>query len=105
MYHSSSQHLSAAHLPQRICAEGITDIPELVVIDETTQCEHCKEHNAKVKSYRTCGVTLHGFSEEKTKTLKETAAQVMILANQDKRSRQGTSARKVKNTKTRSIIS
>ena len=37
--------------------EGNTDITELMVIDETTQCDEC-EHNAKGKSFCTCGVTL-----------------------------------------------
>ena len=30
---------------------GNTDITELVVIDVTTQCEKCKEHNAKGNSF------------------------------------------------------
>ena len=33
--------------------QGSTDISEHEVIDETTQCEKCKEHNAKGKSLRT----------------------------------------------------
>ena len=31
--------------------QGLTDITELVVIDETTQCEKCKEHDAKRKVF------------------------------------------------------
>ena len=30
--------------------QGNTDITELVDIDETTQCENCKEHDAKQES-------------------------------------------------------
>ena len=37
-------------------------ITELVVIDETTQCEKCTEHNAKGKSFCTCGVILQELS-------------------------------------------
>ena len=57
--------------------QGNTDLKELMVIDETTQCKKCKEHSAKGKSFRTCGVILQEFSTEKTNTLKETTAQVM----------------------------
>ena len=40
--------------------------------------ENAKEHNAKGKSCCTCGVLLQELSTEKTKTLKDTTAQVMI---------------------------
>ena len=41
------------------CRQGHTDTTGLVVIDETTQCEKCKEHDAEGKPFlSTCGVIL-----------------------------------------------
>ena len=52
-----------------------TDITELAVIDETTQCEKCKEHNAEGKSFCICGFILQASSAEKRKNmLKDTTA-------------------------------
>ena len=45
--------------------QGNTDITELVLIDEMTQCEACKEHNAKEKSFCTCEPILPGSQTEK----------------------------------------
>ena len=41
---------------------GNTDITELVVIDETTPCEECQEHNATRKSFCNCGSILQQFA-------------------------------------------
>ena len=40
-----------AHTAELQSKEGNTDISEPVVIDETAQCEKCKEHNAKRKVF------------------------------------------------------
>ena len=45
--------------------QGNTDITELVVINEMSQCEACKEHNAKGKSFCTCGSIVPGMQAEK----------------------------------------
>ena len=66
------------HTAELYSKHGNNDIAELVVNDETAQCEKCQEHHAKVKSFCTCGSILQELSSEKTKTLKETAAQVMV---------------------------
>ena len=47
-----------------------TDITELGVIDETTQCEACKAHNAEGKCLCTCGSSLPGLQKEEQETLK-----------------------------------
>ena len=47
--------------------QGNIDITEFVVIDETKQCEKCREHNAKGKSFCTGGIILQELSAEKTK--------------------------------------
>ena len=57
--------------------QGDIGTTELVVIDETTQCDECKEHKAKGKSFYTRGVILEALSAEKTHTLKEATAQLM----------------------------
>ena len=38
--------------------QGIADVTELMVIDETTQCEVCEGHNTKGKYLCTCGSIL-----------------------------------------------
>ena len=88
------------------------DIPKLVVIDETTQCENCKEHKAKKETlFCTCGVSFAGRISRKTRTLKETTAQVMIRLScfcsveSGQEVCQGISVKKVKTTKSRGIIS
>ena len=47
--------------------QGNIDITEFVVIDETKQCEKCKEHNAKGKSFCTGGIILQELLAEMTK--------------------------------------
>ena len=49
-----------------------------MVIDEMTRCEKGKEHNAKGKSFCTCGFVLQELSTEKTKTLEEPTRRVII---------------------------
>ena len=58
--------------------QGNTDITELIVIGERTQCEIYEERNAKGTSFRTRRVILQELSAERTKSLKETTAQGMI---------------------------
>ena len=58
---------------------GKTGITELVVIDETTRnAEKCERHNAKGKSFCTCGDILQELSVEKIELLGNTTAQVLI---------------------------
>ena len=52
--------------------QGNTAITELVVLDELTQCNSCKEQFANGKSFLTCGLMLQELSAEKTETLQET---------------------------------
>ena len=61
------------------CKQGNSGITDLaVIIDEMKQCKICKEHNTKGKCLCTCGSLLQELSTEKTNTLKDTTAQVMI---------------------------
>ena len=55
--------------------QGSTDLTELMVVDEMTQCQVCREHNAEGKSFCKRGPFLQELSSEKTETLKETTAQ------------------------------
>ena len=60
---------------------GKVDITELVVIDKTTQCERCKERNAKEKSFCNCGSILPQLQARMKETLKETTKLVMIRSS------------------------
>ena len=62
-----------------LCSDqGNSDVTELMVIDETTQCENCWEHSAHGMSFCTGGVILQEPSAQKANTLKETTSHVMI---------------------------
>ena len=39
-----------------------------MVIDKMTQCENCKDHNAKGQSFRRCGPMLEGIISRKDRT-------------------------------------
>ena len=51
--------------------QGNTDISELMVIDEMTQCDISEEHYAKGKCPCRCGTILRELSAGTTETLKE----------------------------------
>ena len=56
---------------------GNSEITELLIIDQTMQCEMCRDRNGKGRPSRKCGSILPGLDAERKKR-KETTKQVMI---------------------------
>ena len=71
--------------------QGNMDITELMVIDEMTQCEKCKEHNAKGMSFlhmRSNSAGIFGRKEhvERNNGASDDSLMRFVVANQDTRS-------------------
>ena len=70
--------------------QGTTDLTEVMVIDEMTQCKVCIQHSAKRKSLCTCGAVLQELSgkrknDERNNGARDDSLHRFAVANQEKR--------------------